>query len=36
MMRWSGVRLASWVLTGLALLSLPAVADFRDDYKLGI
>lgn len=36
MMRWSGVRLASWVLMGLALLSLPAVADFRDDYKLGI
>lgn len=36
MMRWSGVRLASWVLMGLVLLPTAAAADFRDDYKLGI
>ena len=30
------VRCASWMLLALGGFSLPAAADFRDDYKLGI
>jgi hypothetical protein len=36
MIRWAGVRLAKWALMVLALLSFPAAADFRDDYRRGI
>lgn len=36
MTRLMGVHLAIWSLIGLTLLSLPAAADFRDDYKSGI